>query len=134
MTIQLLNPPTLHTVSTHAQVAVATGARMIYLAGQVGQDANGTLAEGLAGQTEQAIANVVAGLEAAGATYADVAKITIYAARWTPERMAEFGEGFGRAAARLPLNGHAPPTTFIGVDMLFTPNILIEFDVTAVVD
>lgn len=133
MPIQLLNPPTLQKVPNHAQVAVATGSRMIFLAGQVGQDADGVLADGLAAQTEQAVANVVAGLEAAGATYADVAKITIYAARWSPERMAEFGAGFGRAAARLPLNGHTPPTTFIGVDMLFTPNILIEFDVTALV-
>lgn len=134
MPIQLLNPPGLMRASTHSQVAVATGSRMIFLAGQVGQDANGVLAEGLAGQTEQAMVNVLAGLEAAGASFADTVKMTIYAARWKPEHMAEFGEGWRRAAARLQLGAHAPPTTFVGVDMLFAPGILIEFDATAIVD
>jgi enamine deaminase RidA (YjgF/YER057c/UK114 family) len=132
MPIDLIDPPELHKAATHAQVAVATGRRMIFLAGQVGQDANGNLAADLAGQTEQAVVNVAAALSAAGATFADVAKITIYAARWKPESMGAFVEGWQRAAARLSLGNHRPPTTFIGVEVLFTPNILIEFDVTAV--
>ena len=49
------------------------------LAGQVGIDpATGTLADGVADQTRQALANVAAVLGDCGATLADVAKTTVF--------------------------------------------------------
>jgi enamine deaminase RidA (YjgF/YER057c/UK114 family) len=134
MPIHVMNPAGLAKTQTHAQVAVATGSRTIYLAGQVGQDIEGKIVGvgDLAAQTEQALVNVSTALRAAGASFSDVAKVTIYVARWKPEYMPAFLDGWGRAAARLGID--APrPTTFIGVDVLFHPDILIEFDVTAVI-
>ena len=89
MTIQIMNPPGLAVAQTHSQLAVASGSRTIYLAGQIGQDAQGRLVGvgDLAAQTEQALTNVGIALQAAGAGWADIAKMTIYVAGWKPERM-----------------------------------------------
>ena len=134
MTIQIMNPPGLAVAQTHSQLAVASGSRTIYLAGQIGQDAQGRLVGvgDLAAQTEQALTNVGIALQAAGAGWADIAKMTIYVAGWKPERMGALAEGWGRVAARHGITEQRP-VTLVGVEMLFSPEVLIEFDVTAVV-
>lgn len=80
MTIELINPPGIPVPMGYAQVAVATGTRTIYVSGQVARTADGVpVAPGdLAGQVEQAYINLITALEGAGATYADVAKVTVY--------------------------------------------------------
>jgi 2-iminobutanoate/2-iminopropanoate deaminase len=50
----------------------------IVMAGQVGIDATGTMADGIEGQTRQILANVGAVLGDCGASWADVAKTTIF--------------------------------------------------------
>ncbi|MGI8798167.1 MAG: RidA family protein [Pseudonocardia sp.] len=118
----------------YAHVGIATGTRTVYLAGQVGQDADGAVVGvgDLAAQTEQALVNVSIALDAAGASFDDVAKTTIYVVGWTREMMGPLFEGLGRAAARLEIDP-VGPTTLVGVQALATPEILVEFDVTAVV-
>jgi 2-iminobutanoate/2-iminopropanoate deaminase len=60
---------------------VAVAGDTVYTAGQVGFDESGTLVEGgIEAQTRQALANVRACLEAAGAGLADVAKMTVFLA------------------------------------------------------
>ncbi len=56
------------------------GGEAIYLSGQVGQDpATGRLVEGgVAAQTEQALKNLSAVLEAAGRTFDDVVRVGVY--------------------------------------------------------
>ena len=58
------------------------GGESIYLSGQVGHDpATGRLAEGgVAAQTEQALRNLAAVLEAAGRTLDDVVRVGVYLA------------------------------------------------------
>jgi 2-iminobutanoate/2-iminopropanoate deaminase len=52
---------------------------LVFVSGQVGIDpATGKLADGIEAQTEQALRNVAAVLEAAGATMADVVKTTLW--------------------------------------------------------
>ena len=135
MAIQTMNPDGLMTPQGFAHVAVAAGGRTVYLAGQTAQDAEGNMigVGDLAAQTEQAWINVATGLEAAGATFADVAKITMYVVGWRPEMMEALLEGTGRVAARLGLDMDRP-VTLIGVQTLFAPDILIELDVTAVLE
>jgi 2-iminobutanoate/2-iminopropanoate deaminase len=74
--------------------AVAAGP-FIFCSGQIGLDpTTGGLAEGLENQTRQVMANVAAVLAAAGCTFADVVKTTIFLAD-----MADFGtvnEIYGR--------------------------------------
>ncbi len=135
MTVELINPEGLVTPATHAQVAVATGTRTVFVAGQVAQDVDGNVvgAGDLAAQTEQALVNVSIALAAAGATFADVAKTTIYVVDWSPDKVAALGEGLGRVAGRVGI-GALGPTTVVGVQALAAPEILVEFDVTAIVD
>lgn len=53
----------------------------VYLSGQLGIDpATGKLPEGIEAQAKQSLANVEALLTAAGATFADVVKTTVYLA------------------------------------------------------
>jgi enamine deaminase RidA (YjgF/YER057c/UK114 family) len=131
--IESINPSGLLEPQGYAHVAVASGSRTVYVAGQTGQHADGTVAgPDLASQTAQALTNVATALEAAGATFADVVKTTIYVAGWTPERMGELFEGTARVAERLGLQPDRP-VTLVGVEALAGPELLVEFDVTAVV-
>lgn len=134
MTVERLNPPTLSEPEGFMHVSIATGTRMVFLAGQVSVDSDGELVgEGdLAAQTAQALRNVHAGLEAAGATFDDVAKVTLYIKDWTDDKMEQLMAGVMSAAGEL---GGAPvaSSTLVSVPRLFREEYLIELDVTAVV-
>jgi 2-iminobutanoate/2-iminopropanoate deaminase len=73
----------------------------IFCSGQVGLDpATGALREGIAAQTRQALDNLAAVLAAAGASFADVVKTTIFLTDLAdfPTVNAIYGECFPRAA------------------------------------
>ncbi|HET6531108.1 MAG TPA: RidA family protein [Actinoplanes sp.] len=129
MTVTSLNPEGLVEPQGYQQVAIATGSRMVFVSGQVSDDATGAVVgEGdLAAQTEQALRNVGVALAAAGATWADVVKTTIYVVDWQPEKMGALFEGLQRSGAGAPR-----ATTMVGVATLADPRLLIEFDVIAV--
>ncbi len=86
MAITLVDPEGLPKVGAYRQVAVATGSRLVFVAGQVAWDADGaTVGAGdLATQVERCYLNVHTALTAAGGTFADVAKLTVYVVDWTP--------------------------------------------------
>ena len=135
MTTTAINPPGLVEPQGYVHVTVATGTRTVHLSGQVGQDATGTVVGvgDLAAQAEQALLNVAVALEAAGAGFADVAKTTIYVKGLEPAMMPALFEGMQRGAERA--GGQALcATTLVGVQSLADPDLLIELDVTAVVD
>ncbi|MFC5064437.1 RidA family protein [Actinomycetospora atypica] len=133
MPVELLNPAGLPAPDFYRQVAVATGTRTVYLAGQVARTAEGEqVGPGdLAAQVEQAFLNVGTALAAVGATFDDVAKLTIYVVDWQPEKLAALGEGVARAGARLQVD-LVKPVTLIGVVMLGEPDLLIEVEAVAV--
>ena len=86
--------------------------------------------ESLAAQAEQALRNVQAGLEAAGANYEDLARLTIYVVAWEPAMLADLGAGL--LAARAPHPWIRVPITIIGVHSLFEPSMRIEIEAVAV--
>ena len=88
MTVEVINPPGLPTPMGYAQVSVATGGRIVCVSGQVARDAAGQAVGGgdLAAQVEQAYTNLTVALEGAGASFDDVAKLTVYVVDWTPTR------------------------------------------------
>ncbi|MFI6165413.1 RidA family protein [Nocardia sp. NPDC051052] len=135
MTITLVNPNGLPEVSAYHQVSIATGTKLIFVAGQVSWDATATtIGEGdLAAQVEQCYLNVATALAEVGATFANVAKLTVYVVDWTPDKMPLFGEGVSRAAARLGITP-TPPGTLIGVAALDIPAHLVEVEATAILD
>lgn len=133
MPIDLLNPDGLPKPEVYRQVAVASGSRTVYMAGQVARTAEGeAVGPGdLAAQVEQAYLNVDIAVQAAGGTFADIAKLTLYVVDWSPEKMAALGEGVGRVSARLGIDP-VKPITLIGVAALGEPDLLVEVDATAV--
>lgn len=134
MTTQLLNPATLPHVPIYHQVAVTDGARTVYVAGQVAVDADGTrVGDGdLAAQVERVYLNLDAALAAAGASLADLVKVTAYLVDWRPEKMGDVLDGMERAARTLGVDVPLPPLTGIGVTALAEPGLLVEVEGIAV--
>ncbi|RTL68938.1 MAG: RidA family protein [Hyphomicrobiales bacterium] len=115
-----------------SQVVVATGARTIYISGQVAIDETGATVGGadLAAQTTQVMKNLGAALAAAGAGYEHIAKITTYVVGYKPEMRAVIG-----AARGVFFKDRTPPaSTLIGVAALAEPDWLIEIEAVAVID
>ncbi|WP_411104827.1 RidA family protein [Streptomyces sp. cmx-4-9] len=135
MAITLLNPEGLPEIDVYRQVSIATGTKLVFVAGQVAWDAEGvTVGEGdLAAQVEQCYLNVAAALAAAGGSFEDVAKLNVHVVDWTPDMMPRLLEGIGRASARLGVTP-VPPATLLGVAALDVPEHLVEVEATAVLD
>ncbi|MEU9763512.1 RidA family protein [Streptomyces sp. NPDC001834] len=135
MAITLANPEGLMKTDLYRQVSVATGSKLVFIAGQVACDTDGvTVGEGdLAAQVEQCYLNVGTALAEVGASFDDVAKLTVYLVDWTPDKMPLLTEGIARAAAKLGISP-APPLTGVGVAALAGPDILVEVEATAVID
>lgn len=133
MVIELLNPEGLPKPEPYRQVAVASGSRTVFLAGQVARTATGEpVGEGdLAAQVERAYMNVATALSAVGGSFDDVAKLTLYIVDWSGDKMAALG--VGRAAARLRVDP-VKPITLIPVVALGEPDLLVEVDAIAVLD
>lgn len=73
------NPAAPAAIGPYSQ-AIQAG-DFLFTSGQIGIDpAHGVLAEGLEAQTRQALANLAVILQAAGATFANVVKTTIFLA------------------------------------------------------
>ncbi|MGW0188999.1 RidA family protein [Streptomyces sp. NPDC003362] len=135
MAITFVNPSGLPKIDVYRQVSIASGSRLVFIAGQVAWDADGTtIGEGdLAAQVEQSYLNVGTALTEVGGSFDDVAKLTFYVVDWTPDKMPPLLEGISRAAAKLG-STPAPPATLIGVAALDVPDHLVEIEATAVLD
>ena len=114
-----------------ALTTIATGSKLLFLSGQTGQVADGSLAgPDFKSQTAQAFRNVKTALAANDATLADIAKITFYIVDWNMEKLGPLMEA---AIEVLGEEFPAAATTLIGVAGLFEPEYLVEIDVTAVI-
>lgn len=131
MTLECINPEDLPIPSTYTQVVVATGSRLVFVAGQEPEDEHGDLvgAGDLAAQARQVFANLGRALAAAGARPDQVAKLTIYVVGHRREYLPVIEE------ARVALFAdHKPADALIGVQTLSNPEYLIEIDAIAVAD
>ncbi|MFE7607351.1 RidA family protein [Streptomyces celluloflavus] len=135
MAITLVNPGGLPESDVYRQVSIASGSKLVFIAGQVAWDAEGAvIGEGdLAAQVEQCYLNIGTALAAAGGSFDDVAKLTVYVVDWTPDKMPLLLEGISRAAAKLGVTP-VPPATLLGVAALDIPDHLVEIEATAVLD
>lgn len=128
---QFISPPSLAKPIGYSHVAVVSGGRQIYLAGQVAFNAAGELVgQGSLGlQAEQVYANLSAGLAAAGAKFGDVFKLVTYVVNLTPEKAAEVREVRRKYLGEGPF----PASTMVGVTALVHPELLIEIEVIAAI-
>ncbi|MCH0539087.1 RidA family protein [Streptomyces sp. MUM 203J] len=135
MAITLANPDGLPAIDVYRQVSVATGTRLVFIAGQVAWDGDGvTVGKGdLAAQVEQCYLNIATALAGVGGSFGDVAKLTVHVVDWTPDKMPQLLEGIERASAKLGVTP-VPPATLLGVAALDVPEHLVEIEATAVLD
>lgn len=127
MTIELRNSDRLPAPQGFSHLSIApAGARIVHLAGQIGTDAEGVLADGLAAQTEQALSNLVDALAAADATPDDLVKTTMLVVGWRESMQRELFAGIVAAAEKNPLP--LVPVTLVGVQSLFLDDALIEIE------
>ena len=127
--IRFWNPETLpKSASRFSQLALAEGTtRRLEISGQVGLHPDGTLAQGLAGQLDAALANIDSALVAAGMTRANLMKITVYLTQNSAEAVATY-----RARRDAWVGDATPPAaTLLIVAGLASPDWLVEVDAVA---
>ncbi|MER6853690.1 RidA family protein [Streptomyces flaveolus] len=136
MAVQHFTPHGMLQPVPYHHVAVGTGTKHVHVSGQVARRGDGTpVAPGdLAGQVAQALRNTAVGLAGAGATFADVLRLTFYVTRWTPEKIGDFMAGVESVAEEIGLPTPLPPASLIGVEYLFEPDVLVEAEATAILD
>ncbi|MCM3297976.1 RidA family protein [Streptomyces pseudogriseolus] len=80
MTAERVNPPGLSPPAGFSHAVVATGSRVVFLAGQTALDGDGkVVGDTLPEQFSRALTNLLTALRAAGGTPADLARVTVYA-------------------------------------------------------
>lgn len=126
---ELINPPELHPTPGFSHIAVPTGARLIFVAGQVALDRDfNVVGDNLTAQTKAAMENVGTALSAIGASFEDVVRRTIYTTQ--PNEW----ETIARAAEEVQGSDRNPPQTIVGVPGLALPELLIEIECTVSID
>lgn len=136
MTVQYVTPEGMLRPVPYHHVAVGTGTKHVHVSGQIARLADGTaVAPGdLAGQVAQALRNTSVGLAGAGASFADVVRLTFYVTRWSPEKIGDFMAGVEAVADEIGIALPLPPASLIGVESLFEPDVLVEVEATALLD
>jgi enamine deaminase RidA (YjgF/YER057c/UK114 family) len=131
MPTEFHNPPELGPTFGWSQAVSTSGGRTIHVSGQVAVNERGeTVGPGdLRAQTERAFQNVALALAAAGATFADVVKTSLFVVGLRPEHVPIIRE----VRARYISAPHPPTSTLVGVTALVGPEWLIEIEATAVV-
>ena len=130
MTAERVNPPELSPAAGFSHAVVATGSRVVFLAGQTALDVDGkVVGETLPQQFERALANLLTALRAAGGTPADLARVTVYATDVADYRAhaPELGRVWRRLAGR-----DYPAMAVIGAVRLWDTEALVELDGFAV--
>lgn len=131
-TPDLPEPQAIH-VATVAQAAGYSQALKVgltvYVAGQAGIDAGGrVVSEDLAGQTMQAVSNLIAVVHAARGATGDIVKLTFY---YIPSSPADAGALTGVVDTLLS-RLHPPALTLVPVSRLPAPGLKVLVDGVAV--
>lgn len=135
MPVTLSHPDGLLQQTDYAPVASATGSRTLLLAGQVAVTPAGEVTStDLGGQVHAALRNIAVGVADAGGKVSDVARLTIYVVGWTPEMAEQLLDGIARAQESDGFSSPLPPITVIGVQALWSPELLVEIEATAFLD
>ncbi|MER5652143.1 RidA family protein [Streptomyces sp. NPDC002131] len=130
MTAERVNPPELSPPTGFSHAVVATGSRVVFLAGQTALDADGKVAgETLPLQFERALKNLLTALRAAGGAPADLARVTVYATDVADYRLnaPELGRIWHRLAGR-----DYPAMAVVGIRRLWDEQAMVELDGFAV--
>jgi len=128
---ELVNPEALAPPFGYSHAVVPAAGRTVYLGGQAGHRADGTLAgEALLEQLDRALANVAAALRAAGGQPEHLVSVQVYVTDAGEYRahLREAGEAWRRHLGR-----HYPAVSLLEVSGLFDPKAKVELVCIAVV-
>jgi enamine deaminase RidA (YjgF/YER057c/UK114 family) len=127
--LEVVNPGTLAKPRGYNHGVAGTG-RLLFVAGQIGWRADATLVgPRLADQFDQALANVLTVVTAAGGDAWSIAKLTIFvtdAAAYAAVR-PEIGQRY-----RARMGRHYPAMTLVEVRALLEPSALVEIEAFAI--
>jgi enamine deaminase RidA (YjgF/YER057c/UK114 family) len=128
MPVELIDPDGLLERPTYSHIAIATGSRLVFISGQVGFDSGGQLVgQDHYSQAEQAFENLATAVRAVGGSMEDIAKITIYVVGHNPQVLDRL-----MAARASAFGEHKPASTYVGVEALARPGLLVEVEAVAV--
>lgn len=129
MTRQLINPGNLHPAPGFSHIAIAEGAKVVHFAGQVALDQQFNVLGGddLFEQTKAAMNNLATAIQAAGVSWDDIVRRTIYTTQPT-----EF-EIITSAIDDVTGGADHPAQTIVGITGLAVPGLLIEIECTAII-
>ena len=132
MTIDAVNPDGLARPSGFSHAVVTTGGRLVFLAGQTALDASGSVVGAdVVAQFEQALANLLTALRAAGGRAEHLTSLTIYATDLADYRRhaREMGAVWRRLAG-----SRYPAMAAVGVSRLWEAAAVVEVQGFAVID
>ena len=124
---EILNPSNVAAPSSSYSHGIVVGpnAKRLIISGQIGVRPDGSVADGITAQTEQAIDNLFNIVAAAGMKPTDIVKIVTYVTNrenipgMREVRAAKFGN-------------HAPASTLLVISGLANPEFLVEIEAEAV--
>ncbi|MHB8629194.1 MAG: RidA family protein [Aggregatilineales bacterium] len=134
MSKHYLNPPNLFQSQQYgfSQIVKVKGGTTVYFSGQVGWDENQALTGSgdLAAQTRGAFGNLQKAVQAAGGQMPDIVALRIYVVNYQREAAAPISQCLREFFPPDAL----PVTTWIGVQSLARPELLIEIEAVAVLE
>ena len=131
MTVERINPDELGRPSGFSHAVSVTERRLVFLAGQIGVDREGkVVAGGVVAQFEQALANLLTALAAAGGRPEDLVSVTLYITDL--EDYQAHGKEIGAVWRKLAGTEY-PAMAGVGVTRLWVPEALVEIQGVAAV-
>jgi enamine deaminase RidA (YjgF/YER057c/UK114 family) len=131
MTAERINPDELGRPSGFSHAVSVTEGRLVFLAGQIGMDREGKIASGgVVAQFEQALANLLTALAAAGGQPEDLVSLTLYLI--DVEDYQAHGREIGAVWRKLAGTQY-PAMAGVGVTRLWDPEALVEIQGLAAV-
>lgn len=127
-----INPPTLSDSLAvgYSQVIVAKPGKLVFIAGQVGWDADGVMADSFASQAHKALENIKIALKEAGASGDHLVQLKYFIVGLTRDRVGELSSAIKEA--NLFDYAHPPTGAVVGVEKLAREEFLIEIEAIAV--
>jgi 2-iminobutanoate/2-iminopropanoate deaminase len=122
--VEFKNPSELSKPNGYSQVEIVNHGRLVFVAGQVGMDKDGKMANDFAAQAKQAFANLKVALAAAGARPADLIKINYLVVGLNHEKLIALREARDSVIDK----EHPPASTLAGVQALFRDDVQLEIE------
>jgi enamine deaminase RidA (YjgF/YER057c/UK114 family) len=126
----IINPPGVAAPRGFSHGMLAEG-RILFVAGQIGWDARGTMVQGgFVEQFSQAMTNVLIIVRAAGGSPESIGRLTIFLVDKSEYAAArrEIGERY-----RALMGRHFPAMTLVEVRSLLEPDARVEIEATAII-